>query len=381
MFFILHGRFPGEKAAAVFAAKNAEAFADAGMAVTFLAPRRIGMAKKTPAEFYGIKNNFKMVYVPTIDLFFLPFLKRFAFVVSYVLFSKMVLMYLLLHAQKDDVIYSNEALPLLLASVRFPNTFYEVHDFPKETRFYRVLFSRIRLAIATNRWKQKKIAELFNMSAEKLLYAPNAVDFSKFEHADGTAIRQQYFGTKDAIVIGYVGALRTMGVEKGVGTLLQAMRVLGGAFEALIIGGDAADIAYYRKLAADRGVADRLIFTGWVKHDEVPHYLKACDILVAPFPADDHYRFYMSPMKLFEYMASGRPIVASDIASIREVVDETMVFFARPDDPRSLASTIQMVFTSSKEAKRRSENARRESRKYTWEARAEKIIETMRVVN
>jgi len=77
-------------------------------------------------------------------------------------------------------------------------------------------------------------------------------------------------------------------------------------------------------------------------------------------------------------MASSRPIVASDIPSIREIVDETMVFFAKPDDPRSFADAVQRAFSNPAEAARRAERSRQEVRKYTWGARAKKILGNLR---
>ena len=375
MFLIFHGRFPGEKAAAVFAAKNAEAFADTGMAVTFLAPRRIGRAEKTPAEFYGIKNNFKVVYVPTIDLFFLPFLKRLAFIISYALFSKMVLLYLLLHAQKDDVVYSNEALPLLFASFRFPNTCYEIHDFPRGTRFYRMLFPRVRLAIVTNRWKQKHIAELFSLPEAKLLCEPNAVDIESFSKADSEVSLRRSYGIPEAVfLVGYAGSLRTMGMEKGIETLLRAMKMLGGDFKALIIGGSKSDVNYYTKMSIGMGIEKSLVFTGWVKHSSVPQYLRTCNVLVAPFPKTDHYNFYMSPMKIFEYMAIGVPIVASDLNSIREIVDNDSAFLVEPENAEALAHGISQAVAASSESKKRSGRALEMVRGHSWHKRAERII-------
>ncbi|MBI2639334.1 MAG: glycosyltransferase family 4 protein [Candidatus Sungbacteria bacterium] len=375
LFLIFHGRFPGEKAAAVFAAKNAEAFADAGVSVTFLAPRRLGRSRNTPAEFYGVKNNFKVVYLPTIDLLFLPFFKRLAFAASYIVFSKMVLLYLLFFAKKDAVVYSNEALPLLFASLRFPNTVYEVHDFPRNTRFYKTLFRRVRFAVVTNRWKQGRIAELFDVPAERLFYEPNAVDVESFSGAgNGVLLRKSYDIPEETFLIGYAGSLRTMDMEKGVGTLFSAMKLLGPDFKALIIGGSKEDADYYKRMASGMGIERKLIFTGWVKHSSVPQYLKMCDVLISPFPKNDHYNFYMSPMKIFEYMASGVPIVASDLNSIREIIDDASAFLVEPENAEALAEGINRAVTDRTESRRRAVRALEIAGDHTWKKRTERII-------
>src|SRR5262249_38961917 len=131
LYLILHGRFPSEKAAALFAAKSAEAFADIGLSVTLLIPRRLGRIHKSAFDFYGLKPNFKIVFLPTVDLFAIPGLKRLAFFTSFIVFSIFSFFYLVFKANREDIIYSNETLPILLASLIFPNTVYEIHDFPK----------------------------------------------------------------------------------------------------------------------------------------------------------------------------------------------------------------------------------------------------------
>jgi len=83
---------------------------------------------------------------------------------------------------------------------------------------------------------------------------------------------------------------------------------------------------------------------------------------------------YTSPLKLFSAMASGIPIVVSDLPSIREIVDESMVVFFNPDDPKDLAKKVNFLFNNKDEADRISQNAVAEARKHTWKARAQKII-------
>src|SRR3989338_8945685 len=116
LFLIFHGRFPSEKAAALFAAKSAEAFAASGQEVVMLVPRRFGRFKESAYNFYGLERNFKIVFLPTLDLFALPFFKRFAFGLSFVLFSVFSFSYLIFRARRGDIIYSNETLPLLFSS-------------------------------------------------------------------------------------------------------------------------------------------------------------------------------------------------------------------------------------------------------------------------
>ena len=71
IFMIYHGRYPAELGIAFFVAKMAEAFSDLGQEVVILAPRRLGRTSKTSSEYFGTEDNFKVVFVPVIDLFFI----------------------------------------------------------------------------------------------------------------------------------------------------------------------------------------------------------------------------------------------------------------------------------------------------------------------
>jgi glycosyltransferase involved in cell wall biosynthesis len=113
---------------------------------------------------------------------------------------------------------------------------------------------------------------------------------------------------------------------------------------------------------------------------EIPLWLKAARVLVLPNTGREEIsRHYTSPLKLFEYMASGTPIVASDIPSIREIMNDTMGFFAVADDAESFARAIERALGDPEEAARRAEQARADVRKYTWARRAEEILARMQI--
>ncbi|MDE2021763.1 MAG: glycosyltransferase family 4 protein, partial [Patescibacteria group bacterium] len=111
-------------------------------------------------------------------------------------------------------------------------------------------------------------------------------------------------------------------------------------------------------------------------HAEIPLYLRAADILVLPNSGkEDLSRLYTSPLKLFEYMASGVPIIASDLPSIREILDESLAYFFTPDDHESLSRAINKVFQNYEEAKGKGASARVVAEKYSWEKRARGILD------
>jgi glycosyltransferase involved in cell wall biosynthesis len=113
-----------------------------------------------------------------------------------------------------------------------------------------------------------------------------------------------------------------------------------------------------------------------VPHSDIPLYLKSANVLILPNSAkQDISRLYTSPLKLFEYMASGVPIVASDIQSLREVLSENSTFFFEADNPESLAQKILYVVNHEAESCEKAAVAKNAVEEYTWESRSKKILD------
>ena len=173
-------------------------------------------------------------------------------------------------------------------------------------------------------------------------------------------------------VVAYAGALHPY---KGVDTVVEALAHVPQA-HGLIIGGhpnDATDRARLDDLARRCGVADRLTFTGLVPPSEVLDRLAAADVLAAPLLDMPHTR-YDSPMKLFEYLALRRPIVASDLGSLREIFEDGRTArLVTPGDPAALGAGIRSVLADAAAADRMARAAFDEVANYTWARRAERI--------
>ncbi len=163
---------------------------------------------------------------------------------------------------------------------------------------------------------------------------------------------------------------------KGVDVFLRALAYLPEE-RAVIVGGGGESLDRLKRLAEECGVAGRVRFTGTVPHAEVKKYLGEARVAVLPNLADGVSR-YTSPLKLFEYMAAGLPIVASDLPSLREVLrDGENAVLVPPEDPAALAGGIRRVLGDAGLASRIASRARMEAREYTWENRAKRIREVL----
>lgn len=373
IFSIFCGRFPSEKAHTLFVAKETEAFVENGVNTVLLVPRRLGRAEVDPKTYYKLNTGFRVIYLPTIDLFNIPLLSRFAFRINFVVFSLFAFIYLIMKAKKGDVIHASEPFPLLLASVYFPRIVYEVHDYPEGAFwFYNLVFKRTWRILVTNTWKLKKMQETFPITKLKSFYEPNAVDVTDFDISMSKNQARTRLGIpQQARVVMYTGHLYKW---KGVDTLADATKKLPQDYIVYFIGGTEADIKKFKKKYLH---VENIRIVGYRQHSEIPVWQKAADVLVLPNTAkEDISKYYTSPMKLYEYMASERPVVASDLPSVREVAGDNTVHYVEPDNPDALAKMIQRVSTQST-VKNMTINAKDMVANHTWSKRTKRILDAI----
>jgi glycosyltransferase involved in cell wall biosynthesis len=173
-------------------------------------------------------------------------------------------------------------------------------------------------------------------------------------------------------VVAYSGHLYPW---KGVDLMIDALARLPGV-RGLVVGGHPAepDAARLRARAEHLGLTARIEFAGMVAPHEVPARLEAADVLVLPNPETPVSARYTSPLKLFEYLALGRPIVASDLPAFREVLtdrDDALLF--QPGSADALAGAVRELLGQPALAERVAARARLRADDYSWDRRAERL--------
>jgi glycosyltransferase involved in cell wall biosynthesis len=186
-------------------------------------------------------------------------------------------------------------------------------------------------------------------------------------------------GVSRTIVVGYAGHLYPW---KGVDVLLHALAQASDA-RGLIVGGHERepDLARMRTLASTLGLGDRITFTGQIPPADVPARLDEADVLVIPNTPSAISTHATSPLKLFEYMAAGRAIVASDLPSIREVLTHgKTALLVTPGDATALADAIRRLGSDPSLRARLGAAARADVEEYSWNRRAERLETLFRQV-
>ncbi|MBI5644201.1 MAG: glycosyltransferase [Deltaproteobacteria bacterium] len=190
-------------------------------------------------------------------------------------------------------------------------------------------------------------------------------------------VKEEWFDTSwkaPGEYICYAGSLHEW---KGVDELIGAMKYLPD--ERLVIVGGGARLDRLKELAVGAGVGERVAFAGNVPHQSVPGYLSRAKVAVLP-NIDKGLTRFSSPLKLFEYMASGVPIVASDLQVFKEVLEDGRnALLARPGDCKELACRIKELAGDHLLSLKIGGAARADARGYTYANRAIKILDAINV--
>lgn len=392
LLYISLMRLPTEKAHGLQIMQNCEAFAAAGCDVTLWVARRWNSrelrAVKDPFAYYGVAPNFAVRRIPCIDLFplFPPESAgaRIAFyllLLSYALASLIPLLF-----SRADIYYSRDELLLALLSLLKPkrSVAYEAHQFAPAGRgaaLQRLVATRAGSVIAiTERLRSDLVSER-GADPARVLVAHDGIRRARFADLPSQAdARRQLGWSQDAFIVGYLGRLHTLGMDKGVGALVDAIASLDGVHLALVGGPDEMAQLLREQWLAQGLPEQHFVYVGHVPPAAAPIYLRAFDICAMPFPSTAHFAHYASPLKLFEYMAAGRAIIASDLPAWSDVVaDGDTALLPPPEDLAAWTAAIKRLRADADLRQRLGQSAReRALAHYTWRARAQRILAHIR---
>ena len=388
LLYISTMRLPTEKAHGLQIMQNCEAFADAGCDVTLWVARRWNTREMRAVadqfQYYGVRANFAIRRIPCLDLFPLfPADSAGARLAFYILqLSYALASVILLQFTRADIYYSRDSIILsLLARLRAKSALvYEAHQFPASGRgaaLQRQVVTNVGSVIAVTPRLREDLIGMRGADPARTIVAHDGVRRARFDQLrDQAAARGQIGWSQGAFIVGYVGRLQTLGMDKGVGLLVEALAAVDGACLALVGGPD--DIAVsLRNRWLDLGMPpERFLYAGHVPPDEVPLYLSAFDVCALPLPAETHFAKYASPMKLFEYMAAGRAIAASDLPSWSDVArDRETALMLPPNDVAAWSEAINSLRHDEDLRIRLGRCAReRALEQYSWDVRAERIL-------
>jgi glycosyltransferase involved in cell wall biosynthesis len=375
-------RLPLERANGIQTMETCHALAERGHRVTLIARPDTERPRRDPYDYYGLPRTrgFVIEQAPVRGP---QFARRIGYL-SFVLGRAM-------GRGRADLLFTRD-LGVAALFARMPSTLrppfvYESHGYapdvtaelPDLVATAKAPSQRTLPRLAANEalvWRQASgyvtitgaladlLAERFG-SRDNLAVVPDGVRLP----ADRTWVPPP---RNDPPIVAYAGHLY---VWKGVDILLEALARVP-TVRGLIVGGHEAepDLPRLRQRAWQLGLAERVEFTGLVRPTSVPGLLSRARMTVLPnLPSAISTRF-TSPLKLFEYMAAGRAIVASDLPAIREVLrDGENARLVQAGSPEALASAISSLARDASEAERLGRAAFESAAEYSWDRRASRL--------
>lgn len=370
-------RLPSERAHGHQIAQVCDAIARLGHAVTVFHPFRDNVIEQDYWTYYGADRHVQVRALGSYDFIRSRLTPG---VLGLWLMNAMLRNALrqVLPAGEFDLAYTRAPalLPALL-DTGIP-TVIELHQIPRRnvSAFVRQC-NQCRLVVCLTSAMREELRRQ-GVEDRRMVVEGDAVDLERFRALPPSQEARSAFGlSTDRLVVGYVGRLKTLGMDKGVAVLLHALAHVRqtGRFMGLIVGGPQGDRQEYEALARSLGLTESdVCFTGEIPARNVPAAMVACDILAMPFPDMPHYRTHMSPLKMFEYMAAGRPILTSDLPTIRDVLSEQTAVFCEPGDPVSVVAALDWIAEHPAEAQVRAQAARKVVASHTWEERMRRIL-------
>lgn len=343
-----------------------EAFAREGHEIELIVQKRRNPITEDPFEYYSIdpavRSKISIKHIASPDLIKYG---KVGFWLQTWIFAELASIEM--RKNRPDVVYSRDPIILINMILIHKNLVWETHHGDRIWWGIKLLLKKAKLIGITYGVVDHYAKYLRNM--DKTLIAPDAFDPAEFDIDISREECRKKLGLPLAPKIAlYWGHLYGW---KGVQTFADASDFFNNYEIAVVVGGHEKDIENFKRENTGK---QRLLIVGKRPRSDIALYMKAADVLVLPNTAKEKISsHFTSPLKLFEDMASGTPIVASDLPSLREILNESNAVFFTPDDPQSLAEAVRIVFTDRELARSISEKALEEVQHYTWGKRAQKI--------
>ena len=379
ILYIANIRIPTEMAHGLQIMKMCEAFVKQGAELKLIVPKRFGisdLAKKNPFEYYKVDKIFKIKKIFCFDLTPLnKYLGPVSFLIQAISFAISAFFYSLF--KKVDIIYSRDRFSLFfLFLFKFirrrggKNIVIEIHQTHKS--LFKFILNKVKKIIVITEGLRRTLIQK-GIKENKIMVASDGIDLKDFDILESKEECRKKLGLPiDKKLVLYTGHLYKW---KGVEALAVASKFLGDDVLIVVVGGIKWYLSDFEKFIKNNDLKNVLVL-GHKDYSQIPFYLKLADCLVLTGTNNSEIsKQYTSPMKMFEYMASKNPIVASSLSSFKEVLNDENSILVEPDNPEAMAIGINKAINDLELSKQISEQAYKDVQYYTWDNRAKKILE------
>ncbi|MBI4992188.1 MAG: glycosyltransferase family 4 protein [Candidatus Harrisonbacteria bacterium] len=376
MYYIANARMPTEKAHGIQLAKMCEAFAANDVELELVLPRKRNTPGDSLEGFYGLRMPLKIKKLPVIH-FGTPYLVDFIF--SAFTFAVSSFCYLMSEKLKGrkGIVYTIDLDYFSFFPIPFLGMpyFMEIHGEKRNSFPHRLMFRSIRGIITINRYIKNQLMETFGIPPDKIIVHPNGIDLDFFSNNLSRDEARTKLGLeRDRRIALYTGQFYDW---KGLEILISLAKHLGDIY-LYVVGGTENE---FKAITGTEEIPKNLIIGGRADFKDMPLWLAAGDALLVLGTKKNNISYlYTSPMKLFEYLAVRRPIIASKTPSNEEIVSEKEVLFYEPDNEIDFAEKVKFAVQNREVMKMRIEAAYKKAQDFSWEMRAKHILDFIRLV-
>lgn len=377
-------QIPATQANTVQVMKMSQAYAWLGHEVHLLVPHSGGKREQdweSLARHYGLQKQFAITWIPCRRAS-----RKYDYGWKCVRWSR---------KWKANLLYTRLPQAAAFASLLSLPTIFEIHDFPRGRMgiFLFRIFIRgagARRLVAISHALAQDLRDKLPLPNRKefLIVAPDGVDLQRYQNLPSPLQARRalnlFTGKKEKgkkretrrFVVGYTGSLYT---GRGIELILELARYLP-QMDFLIVGGTPREKEHLEVQARQLGLNNISIYS-FVPNETLPLYQAACDVLLMPYQkrvaasSGGDIAPYLSPMKVFEYLASGRVILSSNLPVLLEVLNEQNAVLLPPDNVQAWIEALQHIYHNTMDYQKLVVQAKKDAQRYSWEQRARKILE------
>ena len=363
---------PSTRANSIQVMKVCQALVQNGDEVTLYIPGEVPPGWQDLAGLYGLTAPFRIVMLKSR-----PFMRRMDFSLGALRLAR---------RWGAELVYTRMLWVALLAGLRGVPVVLELHDLPTGNFgpiiYKYVLRSRsLKLVVYITSALKQLADERFGVKAREGEYiiAPDGVDLERYQSLPDPAAARKQQGLEEALTAVYSGGFYPgRGLE-----LMQQLALSFPQVHFLWLGGTEEQVSNWRARLQDAGV-NNVRLTGFIPNSQLPLYQAAADILLMPYSRSfsgsggGDIGAVSSPMKLFEYMAASRCILASDLPVLREVLDERHAAFYQPEDFSDLCEKFAELLSDKARREKLAAAAREAVGAYDWKTRMGGIMRVIK---
>jgi glycosyltransferase involved in cell wall biosynthesis len=369
--YISFSKVPSTHANSVHVMKMSAAISSLGNNITLLTRKQTlrSYSSKDIMFNYGIRSDLTLVqkYYPEGPL-------------GWIIYGINCISYVL--KTKPDIVYSRDPFSAYLSALFNFDTIFECHSVAIGNRD-KILFPKIfnnrstRKIVVISKALSRLIKKDYSgVDKGKIIVAHDGVDLESYENTS-SPVAKIFIRQKSKYTIGYFGSFYK---GRGIDQVLQIAKRLKH-LRFVLIGGSENEIRFYRNIILQEELTN-VILSKFIPNREVSYYLKECSILLMPYQSGlevagggGDTSTWMSPLKMFEYMASKIPIISSNLPVLKEILDDGHnSLLVEPNNIEAWTSAISRLCNDSALRLKLASNAYRDVQQYSWDERAKQIV-------